>query len=263
MFIGAGVLAAIIAPWLTPHDPAAGDLARRLQPPTWTGPHPFGTDHQGRDILSRLLYGARISLLVGLGGTAIGASLGTTLGLLAGFYRGWFDEAVMRVADIQLSFPFLALAVAVVAVVGTGAGPVIAVLGTFSWVWYARVVRAEVLSLREREFVEAARALGATDLRILLFHIWPNTVSPVVVLASFTFAQIVISEASLSFLGLGIQPPNPSWGGMLADARGYLQVAWWPAVFPAGAIFTLVLGANLLGDWLRDRLDPHWRHLGA
>jgi len=256
------VLSAIFAPQLAPYDPNDGDLSSRLRPPAWDGgtpEHLLGTDHLGRDLLSRLLWGGRVSLLVGFVSVAISGLIGVTLGLLAGYRRGIVDEVLMRIVDIQLSFPSLALAIAVVAVLGSGLRNVIIVLGISGWILFARVVRAEVLSLREQEFIEAARAVGVQDTRIMLRHLLPNLVGPITVVASFAFAIMIITEASLSFLGLGVPPAIPTWGGMLNDARDYLAIAGWLATFPGLALLAVVLMVNALGDWLRDELDPRLR----
>lgn len=257
-------LAGVAAPWLTNHEPGHPDLLNRLKAPSWTpggSPgHWMGTDHLGRDIYTRLLYGARVSLVVG-GFAVLGSGLiGVTVGLIAGYYRGWVDRLFLAVADIQQSFPYLALAVAVVAVLGRGLTNLILVLAITGWILYARVVRGEVLSIRESEYVQAARSLGATDLSIMLRHILPGIRSPLIVVASFNFAQFIIAEASLTFLGLGVDPGTPSWGLMLSDSRNYLQNAWWYPAFPGLAMMLLVLGANLVGDGLRDIWDPYSRN---
>lgn len=251
---------AVFAPWLAPYDPATQNLGQRLLAPAWMAGgshlHLLGTDHLGRDILSRVIFGARVSLVVGLVSVAISGLIGVSLGLLAGYWRGRLDAAIMLVADVQLAFPFILLALAVMAVLGSGLRNVIIVLGLTGWVMYGRLVRAEVLALREKEFVEAARALGQTDGKIILRHILPNLLPTVVVIASLRVANMIIAESSLTFLGLGVEPGIPTWGSMLADGRGYITSAWWVAVFPGLAIMLTVLSINLLGDWLRDRLDP-------
>lgn len=254
------VLAAIFAPQLSPSDPIKNRLLDRLTPPVWvvsgSARHPLGTDTLGRDVLSRLLYGARISLIVGLSAVVISGFLGVALGLVSGYYGGRLDDVLMRLGDIQLAFPILVLAIAVLAVLGASLGNVILVLGVSGWVTYARIVRGETLSLKQREFVEAARAIGAPDGAILWRHVLPNVLPPVTVVATFSVARVIIAEASLSFLGLGIPPPTPSWGAMLDEGRNYITTAWWLALFPGMAILLLVLGINLLGDWVRDILDP-------
>jgi peptide/nickel transport system permease protein len=206
--------------------------------------------------VSRLLYGARVSLLVGFAAVLVAGAVGVALGLVAGYYGGRLDDLLMRVGDVQLAFPVLVLAIAVLSVLGASLGNVIVVLGVTGWVTYARIARAETLSLRQRDFVEGARALGARDGAILWRHILPNVLPPITVVATFSVARTIIAEASLSFLGLGIPPPAPSWGAMLDEGRNYLTTGWWLALFPGLAILLLVLGINLVGDWLRDALDP-------
>jgi peptide/nickel transport system permease protein len=254
------VAVAVLAPVLSPTDPVKNSLIDRLAPPMWnvggSAEHPLGTDTLGRDVASRLLYGARVSLIVGFSAVAIAGVLGVILGLLSGYYRGWPDDLLMRLGDVQLAFPVLVLAVAVLAVLGASLANVILVLGATGWITYARIVRGEALSLRQREFVEAARALGATDRYLVWRHIFPNVLPPVTVVATFSVARTIIAEASLSFLGLGIPPPAPSWGAMLDEGRNYITTGWWLALFPGVAILLLVLGINLVGDWLRDVLDP-------
>ncbi|MGQ0549681.1 MAG: ABC transporter permease [Armatimonadota bacterium] len=263
--IGVVVLLAAAAPLATPHSPATLNIANRLVPPAWSPggstQHLLGTDHLGRDLLSRLAYGARISLLVGLSAVAISGIVGTSLGLVAGYYRGWLDDVIMRLADFELAFPFILLAIAVLAVLGPGLEKVILVLGLTGWAQYCRLARAQVLALRETEFVEAARTIGASTARILLRHILPNTLAPMIVIASFSVASVIIAEASLSFLGLGIPPAVPSWGGMLSEGRAYIERAWWVVTFPGLALMLTVLSINILGDALRDTLDPRLRGL--
>jgi peptide/nickel transport system permease protein len=254
------VAAAILAPLLAPYDPNANALTAQLAPPAWQGAgthaHLLGTDELGRDILSRLLYGARISVFVGAGGVVFAAVVGVTLGLVAGYARGWLDRIFVTVADIQLAFPFLVLAVVIVAASGTSVAHVLVVLTLSGWVLFARVVRADVLRLRESEFVLAGRALGARSGRLMFSTILPNVMPSVIVMATFTFAQLVMLEASLSFLGVGMPPSIPTWGGMIQDGRQDLSFAWWESGVPAIALILMVLAVNLLGDWLRDRLDP-------
>ena len=252
----ATVLLAILAPTLAPGDPIRNSLLDRLTPPTWGREHPLGTDTLGRDVASRLLYGARVSLLVGFSAVLLAGSLGVALGLVSGWYRGRLDDVLMRLGDVQLAFPVLVLAVAVLAVLGASVLNLIVVLGVTSWITYARIVRGEVLTLRERDFVAAARALGANDAWILRRHLLPNVLPPITVVATFSVARTIIAEASLSFLGLGIPAPEPSWGAMLDEGRNYITTGWWLALFPGLAILLLVLGINLVGDWVRDVLDP-------
>lgn len=253
-------LVALLAPWIEGHDPMRGRLQDRFLPPMWlpggSSDHILGTDQLGRDIWSRMAHGARISLMVGVATVLGSGTLGVLAGLLSGYYKGWVDALIMRIVDIQQSFPFLALAIAVVAVLGPGILNTILVLGIAGWVLYARVVRGEVLSVREKEYVEAARTIGCSDWHIMVRHILPNVMAPVIIIGTFSFAYMVIAEASLSFLGLGVPAGLPTWGGMLSDSRNYMRQAWWLATFPGVALMLTVLGANLLGDWLRDRWDP-------
>jgi peptide/nickel transport system permease protein len=262
--LGTIVLIALAAPVLSPHNPLAQDLERRAAVPTLSltglGAHPLGNDQLGRDILSRIIYGSRVALGVGIVAVVLGGTIGVGLGITAGYFGGWSDRVIMRVADIQLAFPFILLAIAIIAVAGPGLGKLIAVLALSGWVTYARVVRSEVLSVREREFVQAARAIGLRDARIILRHILPNVAAPIIVVSTLELARVVILEAALSFLGLGVQPPTPSWGRMLADGRDFLATAWWISTSPGLAIMALVLGVNLVGDWLRDVLDPRIRY---
>jgi peptide/nickel transport system permease protein/oligopeptide transport system permease protein len=249
------VLAALLAPWLSPHDPLTGDLraAYLLKP---GGGYPLGTDTQGRDVLSRVLYGARISLAVGLVSQTVAALLGVTLGLLAGWYGRWVDALVMRLADITLAFPTLLLLIAVAAAVRPSLLVVFVVIGAVGWAGMARLVRGQVLSLREGEFVQASRALGAHDRRIMLRHLLPNVRAQVIIAASLGMAAAIMAEAALSFVGLGTQPPTPSWGAMVADGRDLLRTAPWVSFAPGVAIGLAVLGFNLVGDGLREAYDP-------
>jgi peptide/nickel transport system permease protein len=262
---GAFVVAAVVftaaaASWLSPADPVEQAIGDRLKPPGWADGagrvHVLGTDHLGRDLLARVVFGARPALLVGFAAVVISGVLGMLAGLLSGYFGGTVDDVLMRVADVQLAFPFILLAIAVIGVLGPSLFTIIAVIGVSSWVVYARVVRGAVLSLREREFVQAARALGVRDGRIVLRHIVPNVFTPWLVVATLDMARVIVLESALSFLGLGVQPPTPTWGGMLADGRVYISTAWWLATFPGLAILVTVLGINLLGDGLRDTLDP-------
>ena len=249
------ILAALSAPWISPYDPAAVSLGDRLKPPLSPG-HLLGTDALGQDVLTRVIYGSRVSMLVGVLAVAISGLIGVSLGLIAGFYGRLLDDAIMRVGEIQLAFPTIILYVAVMAVLGPGLDHLIVVIGVVGWVQYARMERAMALSVRQLEYVEAARALGARDRLIMLRHILPNTLGPITVIASFGLASTIVIEASLSFLGLGVPPSVPSWGSMLADGRDYLRAGWWVATFPGIALTLTVLAVNLLGDWLRDELDP-------
>ena len=254
------MLAALAAPLVAPFDPLEQDIGQRLREPGWQDAqgrvHALGTDHLGRDILSRIIFGSRIALLVGLAAVVISGVLGMIIGLVAGYFGGRMDDFLMRLADVQLAFPFILLAIAVIGVLGPSLRNIIIVIGVSSWVVYARVVRGEVLSIREREYVHAAVALGSRHWRVLMTHVLPNTFTPWLVVATLDMARVIVIESALSFLGLGVQPPTPTWGGMLADGRVYLSTAWWLATFPGLAILVTVLGINLFGDGLRDTLDP-------
>ena len=253
-------LLAIAAPILPLADPSQQDLVGRLMPPVWSAhgswDHLLGTDHLGRDILSRIVWGARVSLIVGLSAVAIAGTLGVTAGIVAGYFGGLLDTILMRLADAQLAIPFILLVIAVVSVVGSGIEKVVVILGVTGWVIYARVARAEVLSIREREYVQAARALGATNPRILRRHIFPNILGSVAVIASIEVANVILIESTLGFLGLGVQPPTPSWGNMLGEGRDYLLTASWLATLPGLALAITSLSINILGDFLRDVFDP-------
>ncbi len=251
-----GVVAcAVFAPALAPHEPGLATLRSRLATP-FSATHVLGADAIGRDILSRIIFGARVSLTVGVVSVALAMLIGTLIGLVAGYFGGLLDTLLMRLADIQLSFPFILLAITVIAVIGPGMWKVIFVMALTQWVQYARIVRGQTLSLKEREFVQAASGLGASHARVMFQHILLNALTPVTVLATLGIANNILLEAGLTFLGLGVDPTIPSWGGMLADGRNYIERAWWVATFPGLAITVTVLGFNLLGDWLRDRLDP-------
>ena len=247
-------LGAVLGPWVVPHDPAAQDLAQRLQGPSPA--HWLGMDELGRDILARLLVGARVSLLVGVAVVSVSAAAGILIGALAGYVGGWFDEAVGRLMDVLLAFPGILLAIGLVAVLGPSLTNVVLALTVIGWVGYARLVRGQVLKVRQLEYVQAARALGAPLSRVLAVHVVPATLSAVTVQATLGMAAAIIAEASLSFLGLGVQPPTPSWGTMLDAGRSHLIDAPHLTIFPGVAIALLVLGLNFVGDALRDRLDP-------
>lgn len=254
-------LSAVLAPVLPLPNPLRGDLMARMSPPTWTGlfspgPHPLGTDPLGRDILSRIIYGSRITLTISLAAVFVGALVGVTLGIVAGFMGGIVDSVLMRIVDMQLAIPLVLFALLMVAAMGPSLWTLIIVLGLTGWTSYARIVRGQVLSLRNREFVLSARAAGAGTGRIMLLHILPNVLTPVLVVGTLEMARVIIMDAALSFLGLGVQPPTPSWGRMLADGRVYISTAWWVVTFPGIAIALTVLSINLLGDWLRDFFDP-------
>ncbi len=262
-FVGALVVVAAAAPYLAPSNPERGSLRARLEAPTLGGAdgraHPFGTDHLGRDVLSRVIYGTRVSLTVGFAAVAIGGAIGGTLGLLVGFYGGWLDEVIMTVADAQLAFPFILLAIGIIAVLGPSFPNLVIVVGLSGWVTYARVLRSQVLSLRRREFVDAIIGLGGSVPRIIVRHILPNVASTFMVIATLELARAIVLEATLSFLGLGIQPPTPSWGGMIQEGRDYLDSAWWISIFPGAVLMLTSLVVSRAGDWLRDVLDPTLR----
>ena len=265
--VGLAVLAitlvlALGAPFLLPYESNEVNIVVRLRPPALLGgtwEYPLGTDEVGRDVLTRLIYGARISLAVGFGASAFAGTVGLVLGLLSGYFVGLLDEVIMRVADILLGFPFLLLAMLTVMMLGPGVGNMILVLGAFGWVGFARVVRAETLSVREKEFVEAARAVGCGDARIIVFHILANVFHSMIILVTFSIATVMVVEAALSFLGLGVPPAIPSWGKMLSDSRNVMGTAPWMSILPGLCLTIVVLSLNLVGDWLRDYLDPRLR----
>jgi peptide/nickel transport system permease protein len=254
----AAVLGAGLAPVLAPHDPLKGDFAASLRPPGTPG-HPWGTDQLGRDLLSRVIYGARIALFIGLCTVAATALVGGLLGLIAGYFGGWPGSILMRLADVQLSFPFILLALTINAIVGLGLRNLVLSLSAAGWVVYARVVRGEVLTVKQRDYVQAASALGSGRLRVLFRHVLPNVAPSIIIVASLQFSQFIVAEAAISFLGFGVQPPTPAWGSMLSESRDFLYVAWWLAAFPGAALALTALGINLVGDWLRDLLDPRFR----
>lgn len=256
---GAGVvlllfILSFLAPVITPYDPAHLDAWNVLLPPS--SQHWFGTDELGRDVLTRVIYGARVSLKVGFVAVGIAVLIGAAVGLLAGFYGGWIDAILMRLVDIMLCFPTFFLILAVIAMLEPSIWYIMIIIGLTGWMGVARLVRAEVLTLREREFVQAARALGASDLRIIVRHILPNALSPVLVTATLGVAGAILTESALSFLGIGVQPPTPSWGNILTAGKDYIEFAWWLSLFPGLAILVTVLAYNLLGEGLRDALDP-------
>jgi peptide/nickel transport system permease protein len=254
---------AMAAPWLAPHDPTRQSLRARLVAPTLEAAdgraYVLGTDHLGRDVLSRMIFGSRVSLLVGFAAVLVGGLVGSGLGLLAGYRGGWVDTAIMTVADAQLAFPFILLAIGIIAVLGPSFTTLIVVIGLSGWVSYARILRSQVLGLRSREFVDAIHALGGSVLRIMGKHVLPNVLSSLVVIATLELARAIVLEATLSFLGLGIQPPTPSWGGMVQEGREYLDSAWWISVFPGVVLMATSIVVSRTGDWLRDLLDPTLR----
>jgi peptide/nickel transport system permease protein len=257
------IVVAMLAPMLAPFDPTNQHLSLRLRPPRWlSGGDPrflLGTDHLGRDILSRLLYGARVSLPIAFTATTLGGTIGIALGLLSGYFKGAVDSIVTKLIDIQLSFPFILFAISVIAVTGPKLSVLVLVLAARSWTTFARVVRGETLTISGNEYVLAARALGATQARVIGRHIAPNILPLAVVIGTLDVGALIILESTLSFLGLGIQPPTVSWGKELSDARQYIQLAWWTTTFPGLALLVIVLSINLLGDRLRDLLDPRLR----
>lgn len=253
-------LIAIFAPWLAPYDPAEINVAKMLKPPIWIDgsdpAHILGTDNLGRDILSRIIYGSRVSLLVGIAAVVLAGLIGMIVGLVAGFYGGIADMILMRLVDSFLAIPNILFALVFLAVFGPSVPTLIIVMGVTNWVSYARIVRSEALSIKEREFVKAARSIGVRSPLIIIRHILPNVISSFIVISTLSVASTIILEASLSFLGLGIQSPTVSWGGILSDGRDYLATSWWLATLPGLAITITVLGIIFLGDWLRDILDP-------
>jgi ABC-type dipeptide/oligopeptide/nickel transport system permease subunit len=254
------LMGAVFADYLAPHEPNRQRLIARFKPPFWAEggsmTYPLGTDNVGRDIWSRIIHGSRISLIVGVCAVGVSMLIGVTLGLVSGFWGGRMDSVIMALVDIMLAFPQLILAFAMVAVIGPGIGNIILVLGITGWERYARVVRGEVLALREREFVQAARAVGVANLKIAFGHIMPNTFSSVIVMATLQTAQAILAEAALSFLGLGTGRTYPSWGQMISLGRDYIGIAWWLSTFPGLAILLTVLAINLVGDRIRDMFDP-------
>ncbi len=264
----AGILLLIVfvtlaAPWLAPYSPVEVDIRHRLGPPAWMEggktDHWLGTDQIGRDLLSRMIYGGRVSLLIGVTAVAISSTIGVLLGLAAGYFGAKIDWIIMTLINVMLTFPFVLLALAVIAVLGPSLLNMILVLGVAGWPIYARVIRAETMALREREFVVAGRALGMSHARIIFGQILPNLISAITVVATLQIAQVIILESFLSFLGLGVQPPTPAWGNMLGEGRVYMLNSWWIAAFPGAAIFVTTLAINLMGNALRDWLDPHMK----
>ncbi|HEY7436695.1 MAG TPA: ABC transporter permease [Methylomirabilota bacterium] len=253
----------LAAPWLAPYSPVEVDIQHRLGPPAWMEggktEHWLGTDQIGRDLLSRMIYGGRVSLLIGVSAVAISSIIGVLLGLTAGYFGSKIDWVIMTLINIMLTFPFVLLALAVIAVLGASLVNMVIVLGVAGWPIYARVIRAETMALREREFVVAGRALGMSHARIIFGQIFPNLVSAITVVATLQIAQVIILESFLSFLGLGVQPPTPAWGNMLGEGRVYMLNSWWIAAFPGAAIFVTTLVINLMGNALRDWLDPHMK----
>jgi peptide/nickel transport system permease protein len=254
------IVCAVFAPYIAPHDPTAGSIFNRLLPPEWMkgGNASFllGTDPVGRDVLSRIIWGARDSLYIGISSIILSLVIGIPVGLAAGYFGRWVDDLLMRITDVMLTFPFILLAILVMALFGTGVNKVVVVLGVSGWASLARVVRSQVLSLRENEYVMAAKIIGAPTWRILGKHIFPGTISPITVIATMNIAVNILLASGLSYLGLGVDPSIPDWGGMLASGQIYLTTAWWVDVFPGIALMLTVLGFNLFGDWMRDYLEP-------
>ena len=245
------IFTAVFAKFLSPMDPSEQSLLLNMKPP--------GTDHLGRDLLSRVIYGSQVSIIVGVFSVLISGSVGLILGLISGFYGGKIDYMLMRLVDFILSFPFILLALATINVVGPSLTLIIVVISVRMWTAYARVVRGKVLSLKESEFITAAHSIGASNWRILLLHLLPNTLSPVIIIGSLYLGRMIVIEAGLSFLGLGVPPPRPTWGGILSEGRNHIYLAWWIVTFPGIAITITVLGSNMVGDWLRNVLDPRLR----
>ena len=257
------ILCAVFAPFISPHAPEAVDIMQRMKPPAWQDggsmEHVLGTDEMGRDVLSRLIYGARISLVIGVCSVVVGMTIGVVLGLLAGYIGGWVDAVIMRLVDMMLAFPFTFLALCLVAVLGSSLENVIIVLGITGWASYTRTVRAQVLSVREREFIRASMTIGCKDGRILFKHILPSVIDSAIILATMEMGSAILSEASLTFLGMGVPPSIPTWGNMISSGRQYIYTAWWLTTLPGLAIFIVCLGINFIGDWARDIRDPRLR----
>ena len=255
--VAALVLVAALAPWLAPFDPNAINVQAILLPPSWS--HPFGTDELGRDVFSRMIYGSRVSLQVGLVSAGLATLVGVVLGAVAGYYGGWVEAGIMRFTDMMLCFPTFFLILAVIALLEPNILNIMAVIGLTSWMGVARLVRAEFLTLKEREFVVAVKSLGAGDARIIFRHVLPNAMAPVLVALTLGVAGAILTESGLSFLGLGVQPPEPSWGNILSQGKDNIEIAWWLSLYPGLAILVTVLGYNLLGEGIRDALDPRLR----
>ncbi|MCG3420016.1 ABC transporter permease [Oceanobacillus jordanicus] len=249
------IVISLIGQWITPFDPYFAEFSKKLLPPMTEG-HLLGTDQLGRDIFSRIILGARVSVIIGLATALIAGLIGTIIGIIAGFFRGWIDIILMRIVDVTLSFPFILLVLVINAIIGAGLRNIIISLAVGGWVIFARVIRSEVLALREKEFITACIATGVSRFEILIKHIVPNLFTPIIILASLQIGTYIIAEASISFLGFGVAPPTPAWGNMLNEGKDYIFSSWWLITFPGLAIVITALGVNLFGDWLRDTLDP-------
>lgn len=249
------LIISIFGEWIAPYDPLHAEFSKKLLPPLTDG-HILGTDQLGRDILSRIILGARVSVIIGLATVLVAGLIGTIIGIIAGYFRGWIDVVLMRIVDVQLSFPFILLVLVISAVIGTGLRNIIISLAIGGWVIFARMIRSEVLALREKEFITACVATGVSRFEILIKHIVPNLFTPLIILSSLQISSFIIAEASVSFLGFGVQPPTPAWGNMLSEGRDYIFTSWWLITFPGLAIVITALGVNFFGDWLRDWLDP-------
>jgi peptide/nickel transport system permease protein len=258
-------IVSVLAPWISPHDPERQDITRRLTPPVWmqggTPEYLLGSDSLGRDVLSRIIHGSRISLIVGLSAAFLSGVAGVSLGLVAGYFGGRLDAVTSRLGDVQQAIPFLVLAIAVAAVLGPGLVNLVVVLAVTTWVNYFRIVRGETLAVREEQYVWAARSIGCSGLRVAFRHVLPNVAASIIVVATLLVANMIVFEASLSFLGLGVRPSTPTWGRIVSDGREYVASAWWISLFPGLAITFTVMGINLVGDWLRETLDPRNRRL--
>jgi peptide/nickel transport system permease protein len=258
------IVAAIFAPQVSPYDPLQTSLTQRLQPPAFaggTGAHLLGTDKLGRDVLSRIIFGARVSLSVSLLVILVTSTIGTALGILGGYLGGWVDSLLMRVTDISLAFPFILIGFLLAVTLGPSVTTVVLAISVLGWAPYARLIRGEVLKLRNADFVLQARIMGCSPLRIMVTHIFPNVVNPLLILATLSVGLVILVESALSYLGAGVPPPTATWGSMVSDGRSLIDTAWWISFFPGVAIGMVVLSGNFLGDWLRDRLDPRLRQL--
>lgn len=259
------VVAGIFAPWIAPHDPVAAEALDRAAPPVWTedgtNKYLLGADQQGRDVLSRVIFGARISLIVAAAALGIGGVVGTALGMTAGYFGAWVDELIMRMVDVKLAIPLILVALVIVIVVGQSFAILVGILAVNSWSGFARLVRGETLQLKTMDYVAMAKLGGASTIRVLFRHILPGVVNSIIVLATLQVGTVILTEATLSFLGAGIPPPTPAWGSMVAEGRSHLSTAWWIAFFPGMAIFLTVMACNFLGDWLRDHFDPRLRQV--